>query len=148
VLSTWNNETTTNFLTRIADKSADTENGRELIKQTVKRFLDSMWLTTLDIRRRGNALDPHFNVYAKGNTICGTNTWSELRRFLANREYIDPTQGKGVIKIAPFHCAICHAADHPRGLCPFPTTKGWNGPKHRPVANLPKGKGRARNSLP
>jgi hypothetical protein len=147
VATAWNSEATTNFITQMAAKSTNTESGQELIKQTVKRFLDSMWLTALDIRRRGNALDLHFNIYAKGNTISCTNTWTEIRCFLASQEYTDPTQGKGIVKLAPFHCAVCHAVDHPRGLCPFPDMEGWNSPKHHPIANLPRKKGRTHNSF-
>jgi hypothetical protein len=138
VKETWNDEHTTNYLESVTLKSADTEEDRETIRQMFRSFLDSMWITYLDIRTRGNALEPHFNVYAKGDLIRGTNTWTDLRRHLASRSYADPTQGQGTIKLTPFHCAACHVIDHPRGMCPFPALDGWNGPKWRPATSQPQ----------
>jgi hypothetical protein len=147
VKNTWNDHTTTTYLESIALKTSDAEIDRENIRLMFHNFLDSMWITSLEIRTTGNALEPYFNIYAKGNLIRGTNTWSDLRRHLADCTYSDPTQGQGATTLTPFHCAACHAVDHPRGMCPFPSVEGWNGPKWRPTQTQKKG-GRARNSLP
>ncbi|KAI9450685.1 hypothetical protein F5148DRAFT_1152707 [Russula earlei] len=84
----------------------------------------------------GNTLLPCFNVYADGRLITNDSLWLSLRDFLANHPYSSPMQGYGITEISPFHCGVYHGVDHPRGLCPFTSIKGWNGPQARPRNNI------------
>jgi hypothetical protein len=55
-------------------------------------------------------------------------TWTDLRGFLHLLDYPTGLDGCGVaIALSP--CTICHSLAHPRGLCPFPNTHLWNGPR-------------------
>jgi hypothetical protein len=148
VKEVWGDDATRAYIEASAIKTTDSIEEQNNIKQMFKDFFDSMWISNLEIRTRGNALEPHFNIYAKGSLIRGTNTWSDLRRYLANRAYTDPTQGQGTVSQSPFHCTACHAVDHPRGLCPFPAIEGWNGPKWKLGQNQPLKGGRTRNYIP
>jgi len=72
-----------------------------------------------------------FNIYTNGNIIDDTKSWKKIREHLAERRYQNNHLGTGVTEIAPHHCGLCHGADHPQGLCPFPSIEGWKGPKRK-----------------
>lgn len=110
------------------------------VTHTLKQFIDSLKVARLDTKLRGNTIAPVFNVYANGTLIDDDNTWTLIRSYYASRTYAFQAQDPGQVVIAPFKCGICHAADHPRGLCPFPIVEGWNGLKRR---DTPGGSGGA-----
>jgi hypothetical protein len=101
---------------------------RAQVKSAILEFLNSVKVTLLDVKSTGEVLQPRFNVYASGDLIHNDSVWLFLRKFLASRKYGSPTHGDGITDTLPFRCTICHGADHPKGLCPFPALPGWNGP--------------------
>ena len=129
VQNVWKDNETNAFLSNIVNSVPLTK--RRSLATAIQNFIDSLSIIRLDTKRRGSALRPHFNVFAKGTLIGDDKTWTQIRSFLANRTYADKLLGFGTTKITPFHCTICHGVDHPRGLCPFPTIEGWNGPLHQ-----------------
>ena len=126
VRAVWNDEDTFTFLSGITDTVPLTE--RRQMTTALQSFIDSLRVEHLDIKVSGGAASPHFNIFAKGSTIRNDSTWSEIRAFLANRSYGNNLIGYGITKTSPYKCTLCHGVDHPRGLCPFPSTQGWNGP--------------------
>ena len=76
-------------------------------------------------------LKPRFYIYADSSHIKDFQIWAEIRHFLANRSYQNSLLGRGKILLIPHNCGICHGADHPRGMCPFPELPGWQGPKRK-----------------
>ncbi|KAG1726453.1 hypothetical protein EDD22DRAFT_853543 [Suillus occidentalis] len=72
---------------------------------------------------------PCFNIFAN----CPSNqpkTWTSLRAKLMTIQYHTPLDGTGIA--IPFTtCTLCHSIGHPNGLCKFPDTPSWNGPKHK-----------------
>ena len=124
----WNDDDTMMFL---FDEINDGHNGNpKEIQKTISHLIQSLRVTQLKIKDKGSALTPHFNVYINGKSTTNEELWVNLRTYLANREYSLPLQGTGKVVKAPFTCRACHGVDHPRGLCPFPDLKGWNGPLH------------------
>ncbi|KAI9512123.1 hypothetical protein F5148DRAFT_1146311 [Russula earlei] len=103
---------------------------------SIHHFINSMQVSHLDTKTSGNTLLPCFNLYADGHLITNDGLWLSLRDFLANRPYSSLMQGCSITEISPFHCGVCHGVDHPRGLCPFTSIKGWNGPQARPRTNV------------
>jgi len=113
-----------------------------------------MSVKMLETRTKGGILAPTFQVYAIGGIINEDNTWCQLRSYLASRDYIIPFEDPGINALPITDCSLCHGADHPRGLCPFPLTNGWNGPSRRQdpplvdprtgrqIAELPSNRGR------
>ncbi|KAN0112050.1 hypothetical protein V8E52_007967, partial [Russula decolorans] len=86
----------------------------------------------------GNIPAPRFRVYASGDTIDEDSTWCRLRNYFASRDYKVKFQNPGTNLIPERPCTLCHSADHPRGLCPFPSLTGWNGPtwkEEQPLTN-------------
>lgn len=127
VRTVWDNEETINLVaTLINDAPADE---RTKARHDVQNFLASLSISRLDIKIAGNTLLPHFNVYAESNNFTCDRIWSCLRAHLLAAAYISPIQGRATTEKAPFRCSCCHGVDHPRGLCPFPSLPGWNGPK-------------------
>lgn len=139
VYETWHDEASFTFLQTIYQHFP--ENVKEQASHALQAFTNSLKVSRLDTKLPGNTLAPVFNVYADGPLIGNDNTWSQIRAFLASREYTPQTQDPGTTIIAPYRCSICHAADHPRGLCPFPIIPGWNGPKRREPITTPGGPG-------
>jgi hypothetical protein len=131
----WHDQTSSTFLKRICENIP--EHLKEQAGQTLQRFVDSLTVSRLDTKLRGNTIAPVFNIYAEGPLIHDDNIWSRIRAFFATRTYAIQSQDPGIPVIAPFRCSICHAADHPRGLCPLPLTEGWNGPKRRDPLGAP-----------
>lgn len=102
------------------------------VENAICLLMDSMWIRKLETKRTGETIAPHYNIYTDSSGISIDEVWTRLRGFLSKCTYSANFQGTGKIKIPPFHCGVCHGADHPRGLCPFPDTPGWNGPKNGP----------------
>ena len=95
-------------------------------------FIASMWVECLNIKEDGGRLTPHYNVYAPGRLFPDHKVWNRVRGLLARIPYNTLLLGAGEAKLALYHCNLCHAADHPRGLCPFPRIQGWIGPSGLP----------------
>lgn len=85
-----------------------------------------------DKKKPPKILKPRFYIYADSSHIRDFKVWSQIRLFLAERSYYNLMLGQGKTMIAPHNCGVCHGADHPRGMCPFPLIPGWQGPKHKP----------------
>ena len=129
VKKVWNDSASRMFLQSIClNHPVSLQNQISLILQ---KFIDTLKIDRLDTKLRGNTIAPIFNIYANGSLIGDDSTWSQIRSYYATRTYALQAQDPAITVIAPFKCGICHAADHPRGLCPFPTIDGWNGPKRR-----------------
>jgi hypothetical protein len=99
-----------------------------LLDLDIRKFIDSINVTRLDFKQRRAQDKPRFNVYADSSHIRDPRIWSQVRDFMATQLYSNTRIGEGKTVIAPNNCGICHGADHPRGLCPFPDVPGWNGP--------------------
>ena len=126
VQSVWNDEETTAFLTSIVDNAPLVE--RRTLSSSLRIFITSLEIERLDIKECGDTLAPHYNILANGPAIPNDNIWSRVRSFLSKRTYMDVLIGIGTTDIAPYKCTLCHAVSHPRGLCLFPSVKGWNSP--------------------
>jgi hypothetical protein len=130
VKEVWHDPTSLEFLQTICQNFSGPRKDHEITM--LQQFISSLKVERLDTKLRGNTIAPIFNVYANGPLIYSDNTWSQIRTFLTSRTYALQAQDIGTTVVAPFRCSICHAIDHPRGLCPFPVVEGWNGPKRRP----------------
>jgi hypothetical protein len=128
VSKVWNDKETKNFITCEVN-STHTEN-KKLTEETLIHLIKSLKVTHLKIKSQGNSLTPHFNIYTNGKATTDEELWANLRTYLASRVYTLLLQGTGKVIKAPFNCGACHGVDHPRGLCPFLSIKGWNGPTY------------------
>jgi hypothetical protein len=127
----WDSPNTKSYITSLIN--AVPEDQREGIENALCLLMDSMWVQKLDTKSSGRTMVPHYNIYMDSSGIHINKVWVCLRNYLANCTYMSCFQGKGKIKSPPFHYGVCHSTDHPRGLCPFPNTPGWNGPSKCPV---------------
>ena len=130
VQSVWQDEETTAFLTSIVDNAPLAD--RRGLSSSLRNFIISLEIERLDIKECGDTLAPRYNILADGPAIPNDNIWSHVRSFLSKRMYMDVLIGIGTTDIAPYKCTLCHAVTHPRGLCPFPSVKGWNSPTYQP----------------
>jgi hypothetical protein len=124
VLSIWSRETTLDLI-------RDTIQTFPQDPTTVvnyKSFLASLKIECITIKEKGGRINPIYNTYADNRYFRNHSLWSKIRTLLAGLRYGSAMLGSGFIKVALFHCNICHGADHPRGLCPFPKIQGWKGP--------------------
>ena len=126
VHNVWHDAETANFVHDTINAAPDGD--RITLNFAIVSFLDSLNVTCLNIKERGGGLTPRFNIYATGAMIPHHTTWLDIRQFLADRLYYAPLVGQGEVLMSPYNCNVCHSIDHPRGMCPFPTIKGWNGP--------------------
>jgi len=138
IRKTWNDKLTTEFIQGLVRDAPAAS--REDLQNALSNFINSMWIIRLDIKTKGNHLNPSFNVYAKGALLEDVNIWPKLRRYLATRKYINEELGCGHTDTTPFHCSICHSKDHPRGMCPFPAVRGWRGPRWIPASRNGRGR--------
>ena len=129
VKEVWRNQDSANFLQNLCQSFP--EHLKQQAIPTLQQFIDSLKVKKLENRLPGGTLAPHFNVYANGLLIRDDHIWFQLRAYYATRTYALQAQDPRMTAVAPLRCTICHAADHPRGLCPFPALDGWNGPKRR-----------------
>lgn len=126
VLTTWSKETTCTAIKEVIEKNLSDSSPDAI--PNIKGFLASLIVECLRIKEDKARLSPHYNIYANGRYFQNHKLWSQVRRLLANLTYGNCMIGSGFVKVAAFHCTICHGADHPRGLCPFPKIAGWRGP--------------------
>jgi hypothetical protein len=101
---------------------------RATVKKSLEDFSKSMWVKMMDTQKKGGAAAPTFNVHTKGKLINNNGLWCSLQNFLASQSYALQFQDPGPTGTDLHRCSICHSIEHPRGLCPFPKIKGWNGP--------------------
>lgn len=128
VRSVWDSEKMLKFAEDLVEEAP--EDQKPKLTQDIKLLLSSMTLGRLDIKEAGNNLCPRFNVYADCNDFTHDKVWLRLRTFLMNAVYTSPMEAiRATTEVIPFKCTCCHGVDHPRGLCPFPSLPGWNGPK-------------------
>ena len=127
VKEVWNDAATIAFMDSICNIVP--ENLKEHAALALQNFKNALRVKLLETKHKGGGLAPTFQVYASGASINEDRTWCQLRSYLASREYAIPFEDPGTIVIPAKECTICHGADHPRGLCPFPNIAGWNGPK-------------------
>ena len=113
----------------------------------LKRLYSHHEIERLDIRKKEDIQTPKFNVYAESARISSDTIWSEVRHLLANHSYDTSMLGRATIKLTSYDCAICHSADHPRGLCAFPKVPGWNGPTWRSETQRNWGEQRMRGRI-
>ena len=139
VHAVWHDGETTAFLSSIVNDAplADRRN----LSTSLRVFIDSLDIERLDVKERGDTLAPRYNILANGPAIPNDNTWSRVRSFLSKRTYMDFLIGIGTTDIAPYKCTLCHGVTHPRGLCPFPSVKGWNTPIYQPTNRADRARG-------
>jgi len=137
ILETWQSAETQTFLDMIIAAAPPNETNNT--KQSLRIFISSLTVTLLEYRDNSGGIKPHFNIYADSSQISDFNVWTQLRTFLAERNYATSMLGTGITRAGMFDCGICHSSDHPRGLCPFPDIPGWNGPSHRPEPSQMRG---------
>jgi hypothetical protein len=75
------------------------------------------------MRSQGGSLRPFVNLYIQW-PFDDDEAWSQLIAAVARTSYQHSLLGFGVY-YAGWTCTICHVADHPSGLCPFPLILGW-----------------------
>ena len=131
IMEIWNDATTTTFFEGLV-QSAD-EKDKITVTNGIIGFIKSMHVKLLDTKKEGGKRDPQYNIYANGQLIPNNNLWFEIKAFLKGRVYKSTECGKGNVKDTNHKCGLCHGCDHPRGLCPFPKIKGWNGGRNRVI---------------
>jgi len=142
----WHDEASKAFIDTICNQA--TEANRSNTRKILEKFVNSMWTTRLDTKKKGNIIAPGYRVYASGEIINDDDTWYRLRDYFASREYRPWLQSPGTNFIPTRACSLCHGIDHPRGLCPFPSVAGWNGPTRREDPPLTDPMGRGSNIVP
>lgn len=130
VQQVWDSKEVRDYISALINAVPGDKRGR--VENTICLLMDSMWIQKLETKCTGETITPHYNIYTDSSGISIDEVWTRLRGFLSKCTYSANFQGTGKIKIPLFHCGVCHGADHLRGLCPFPDTPGWNGPKNRP----------------
>lgn len=133
---TWSDSAATTFIRQLANRAPNEEEQQNRFGEILD-FMESVRVTHLDVRSGGGLEDPHYNVYANGELITHNQTWLELRKYLRGRIYKSNYHGDGKAKREDFICSLCHAHDHPRGLCAFPHLIGWNGGGRNPKKPSP-----------
>jgi hypothetical protein len=136
VQNVWHNAETKTFALSLIESTPDDK--REKTAKAINTFILSLRVECLNIRGSRNALKPQYNIYANGEALPNDILWSCMRNYLAGRNY-SVMCGTGLVTVMPYKCTLCHSIDHPRGLCPFPNKKGWNGPKRNPALGKARG---------
>ncbi|KAG1797203.1 hypothetical protein EV424DRAFT_1546721 [Suillus variegatus] len=125
IQETWAQDETYNHIESFFSKCGLPDD--EMIYKATRDFIASCRAKTLDFKLPGGLSVPRFNIFATSPTN-DVKTWTDLRLYLSSLTYPTNLDGCGVAT-ALFACQICHSLVHPRGLCPFPLTPNWNGPK-------------------
>ena len=124
VLSVWSQESTIILIQDIIQSFP--QDASNMVN--FRSFLTSLKIDCVTIKEKGGRINPIYNTYADNRYFRNHSLWSKIRSLLAGLRYGSAALGCGVVKVALFHCNICHGVDHPRGLCPFPKIQGWCGP--------------------
>ncbi|OBZ72437.1 hypothetical protein A0H81_07660 [Grifola frondosa] len=96
--------------------------------QAVDDILASLEVTVLDIKQKGGISTPIANVYINSPTES-PESWYRWREHICDIRYTSLYDGTGTAQ-SNLLCTGCHGVDHPRGLCPYPSLPGWNGPTY------------------
>jgi hypothetical protein len=123
ILKKWGADNIHATLTKIVQDA----NARSTLQIDLQAFYNSVTVQCLKVIQN-KILVPRFNVYANGELIQDHMIWTQIRDILRDLSYDTAMLGQGTTEQGPYDCNICHAADHPYGLCTFPLIKGWNGP--------------------
>ena len=122
ILEVWHDNETNSFLLTICEQPGNLDIA--IMLEMLTDFTNTVWTAKIDTRERGNVLAPMFKVFAPGTLIPDAYTWCHLRNYLASRSYSIQHQSPGTSIKPSKTCTICHGAEHPRGLCPFPNVTG------------------------
>lgn len=122
----WDSQDVTTFIESLTDAIPDDQ--KTAAKENLTKFTESLQVKAMNIKKQGGAAAPTFNIYANANFINDDGLWCLLRNYLASQSYALLFQDPGSAGTDLHRCSICHSIEHPRGLCPFPGIKGWNGP--------------------
>jgi hypothetical protein len=110
--------------TIIAEISAHEPSLASLDRTTrVEQIIQSLGINAIKIRAQGGSLRPIINIYIDC-PFESDEDWSRLVTAVASTEFRHSLLGTGTAHRG-WTCTICHGADHPSGLCPFPLTPGW-----------------------
>lgn len=113
----------------------------------IQKMADSARSEPLNFRTPGGAPSPRWNIYATSPT-SRIAAWTKIKEYVDEMTYPSTLSGTGTTRKF-FQCTLCHSYNHPRGLCPFPSIQGWNGPQHfernSDPAEKEYGRGRGRN---
>ena len=89
-----------------------------------RMILDTLDIRMISIRAKGGSSHPMMNLYMQCPLGKNDDNWNQLLAAVAKLEYRDSLLGAGTY-YAGWTCTVCHGADHPAGLCPFPLIPGW-----------------------
>jgi hypothetical protein len=145
VTRVWKDEVSQDFFNSLTQAMDTDDQAIEppLTHEEIEAFIDSLHISVIKLlvhvpsptpenpKASTATLKPRFNILVDSTHIRDFQVWTDIRLFLAKRSYQTAVLGQGTTHIAPHNCGICHGADHPRGLCPFPSLPGWSGPKCR-----------------
>jgi hypothetical protein len=94
--------------------------------------MKTLRIRMINIRAQGGTLRPIANIYINCPFESDTD-WTRLVEAVAQTKFKHSLLGTGTIHRG-WMCTICHGADHPSGLCPFPSIPGWI--KATPIAPI------------
>lgn len=148
VKTTWSAEANESRMVDTLQQHDESFEGEELktsARSFIAEMINSVKVEFVDCKGPGGVPAPRFNVYSVSPT-GDMLAWSNIKALLFALTYPTLLTGTGrPIKVFP--CQICHSFCHPRGLCPFPSLPGWNGPNHileRVIPTRGRGQGRSR----
>ncbi|KAI0054453.1 hypothetical protein BV25DRAFT_1922664 [Artomyces pyxidatus] len=97
---------------------------------SLDRALASLYVRHMTTHAPGGAPHIAWRIYL-AHPVAQFTDWSPFAQHLQAGTLYTGLNGTGTA--VPFRsCNGCHGADHPRGLCPFATIPGWNGPPWEP----------------
>jgi hypothetical protein len=110
--------------TIIADASKSAVTGADVDPmKKAHDVIDTLNICIIHIWSQDGSLHPIVNLYLRW-PFDDDEAWSQLAAVVARTSYQDSLLGSGSY-YAGWMCTICHGADHPSGLCPFPLIPGW-----------------------
>lgn len=136
VLDTWLDDESCIFFQLTPQPTNSPEHSN--ISPILEDLVNSIQVEQLPTKDEGGILAPVFHILASSPRIPNHQVWSQIRNFLAKRNYEASLEGSATIRVAPFDCTLCHGISHPRGLCPFTKIIGWNAPMGPPENKRPR----------
>lgn len=115
-----------------------------LLGRIFPNVLASLEVRRLDLRARGGAPAPAFNIYILSPAV-DYPSYTEWRDVIRNINIVDDFLGTGTLR-SPGHCAGCHGHDHPTGLCPFLLVPTFPSSLHPSPPGPPRRPDRSRGS--
>ncbi|KAA1479861.1 hypothetical protein DENSPDRAFT_855580 [Dentipellis sp. KUC8613] len=128
VLAVWDSDTTYEALVGLQEDFL-AKNETPFTADQISAFIDSMTVSRLDSKTSGGTVYPRFHIFANSSLLVDDSHWIAIRKLFHGLSYPAGNYGTG-IRIKFVSCSLCHGADHPRGMCPFPDLPGWRGPRH------------------